>query len=152
MMVGIVSGDIEVDRAATLVGISGFKYLLYILYLFYDMSRGMGFDRRGEDIERLHVPVIADEIMLHHFHRLEHLEPRLLGDLVLTLVGIMLEMAHICDVADITHLVSEMTQIAEKDVEGYRRARMAQMGVAIDGRPAHVHAYVSLLNRMERTA
>ncbi len=37
-----------------------------------------------------------------------------------------------------------MTQIAEKDVEGYRRARMAQMGVAIDGRPAHVHAYVSL--------
>ncbi len=64
----------------------------------------------------------------------------------------MLEVSHIGDVADITHLVSEMTQIAEKDVEGYRRARMAQMGVAIDGRPAHVHAYVSLLNRMERTA
>ena len=85
--------------------------------------------------------MVAVEIMLHHLHRLELLETCFFGNLVLALVGIMLEMAHVGDIADVAHLVAEMAQIAEEDVESDGGTGVSQMAVAVHRRAAHVHAY-----------
>ena len=114
------------------------------------MARGVGLDRRGKNIEGIHRLVVAVEIILHHFHRLELLETRFLCYLILAVVGVMLEMAYIGDVADIAHLVAEMLQIALHDVECYRRTCVTEMTVAIDRRSADIHADKSLMERPER--
>ena len=106
--------------------------------------------RWRKHIESLHSLMIAREVVLHHFHRLKLLEARLLGYLVLAVVGIMLEMPHIGDVAHIAHLVAEMAQIAEEDIERYGRTRMSEMAVAINGGAAHIHAYTPLVYGLER--
>ena len=74
--------------------------------------------RGWEHVEALHGRVVAVEVVLHNLHRLELLEPCLFGDLVLSLVGVVLEMAYIGDVAHVAHLVAQPGEVAEKDVEG----------------------------------
>ncbi len=109
----------------------------------------MRFYARGEYAESVHGPVVAVEIVLYHFHGLELLEPRLLRHLVLSVVGIVLEVSHIGDVADIAHSVAQMAEVAEKDVEGNGRARMSQMGVAVDCGAADIHAHHRLMEGLE---
>ena len=106
MMVAVIFLDVEIDRSAAFVGITRFKNLLHIFDLLYDMARGVRLDRGGKHVERLHVVVVVVEIMLHHFHRFETFETRFLGDLVFARIGVMLEMAHVGDVAHIAHLVA----------------------------------------------
>ena len=45
----------------------------------------------------------------------------------------MLQMAHIGDVAHVAHLVTEVFQIAEKNIKRDGRTGMSQMGIAING-------------------
>ena len=113
------------------------------------MSGGVWLDRRRQDIECRHVAMIAVGVILHHLHRFELLEPRFLGYLILTFISIVLEMAYISDVAHIAHFVAQMEQIAVEQVEGDSRTRMAQMGIAIHGGTADIHAYVSLVQRLK---
>ena len=94
--------------------------------------------------------MVAGQIVLHHFHRFELFETCFLCNLVLTVVSIVFEVTHIGDVAHITHFVAEMTQIAEEDVEGDGRTRMAKMTVAIDGRAADIHAHPALMQGLEK--
>ena len=53
-------------------------------------------------------------------------------------------MAHIGDVPHIAHLVAQMAKVAEDDVEGNGRARVAQVRVAVDRGAADIHAYPAL--------
>ena len=50
--------------------------------------------------------MVADQVVLHHFHRLELLKASLLSDLVLSLICVVLEMPYVSDVAYIAHLVA----------------------------------------------
>ena len=50
--------------------------------------------------------MVAGQVVLHHFHRLELLKASLLSDLVLSLICVVLEMPDISDVAYIAHLVA----------------------------------------------
>ena len=93
--------------------------------------------------------MVTVEIVLHHLHRLELLKTRLLGDFILALVGIMLKMADIGNVAHIAHLVAKMGKIAVKYVECDGRTRMAEMSVAIHRRATHIHAHSTLMYRLE---
>ena len=93
--------------------------------------------------------MIAQGIGLHHLHRLQLLEAGLLCNLVLSLVGIVLQMSHVGDVAHVTHLVAQMPQQFEEHIVGNSRAGMAQMGVAVDGRSAHIHPHPALVNGPE---
>ena len=58
-------------------------------------------------------------------------------------------MAYVGYVADITHLVALMAQIAEEGIEGDGRTCVAQMGIAVDGRPADIHSDAPLVDRFE---
>ncbi len=149
MVFGVVSRHIEVDRPVALIGQPRVENLLDILDLLDDMARGVGLDRWGKHIEPLHGLVIAVEIVLHNLHRLQLFEAGLLGDFVLTLVGVMLEMAHVGDVADIADLVAEPTEVAVEDIECDGRTRVAQMAVAVDSRAADIHAHAPLVDGTE---
>ena len=50
--------------------------------------------------------MVAGQVVLHHFHRLELLKASLLSDLILSLICVVLEMPDVCDVAYIAHLVA----------------------------------------------
>ena len=50
--------------------------------------------------------VVTVGVVVRDLHRLELLEPGLLGDLVLALVGVVLEVADVGDVAHVAHLVA----------------------------------------------
>ncbi len=140
---------IHIDAAVANIGIAVRKNLLDKGYLLDDMAAGVRLDRRRQDIEKLHVVVVAVGIVLRHLHWLQLLEACLLGYLVLTLVGIVLQMAHIGDVTHIAHLVAKVLQITEQEVEGNRRTRVPEVGIAIDGGAAHIHPDTPLVERAE---
>jgi len=77
------------------------------------------------------------------------LEASLLGYLVFALVGIVLEVPHIGDVAHVAYLVAQVLQVAEEDVKSDGGTGVAQMGIAIYGGTAHVHAHMILVQGLE---
>ena len=84
--------------------------------------------------------MVAVGIVLRNLHRLGLFESCLLLNLVISLIGVVLQVAHIGDIAHVAHLISEVLEVAEEYVEGDSGACMSQMWVAIDGRSAHIHA------------
>ena len=146
-VVGVILAHVEVDGAVGDVGIAGVENPLDVLDLLDDVAGGVGLDAGGEHVQSLHVAMVAVEVELHHLHRLELLEAGLLGNLVLAGVGVMLQVADVGDVAHIAHLVAQVGEVAEQDVEGDGGAGMAQVSVAVDGRPAHVHPHAPRVQR-----
>ena len=65
-------------------------------------------DGGGEDIECLHIVMIGSQIVLYHLHWLDLLQTRLLRNLVLAVIGVMLEVTDVGDIADVTDLVVQM--------------------------------------------
>ena len=146
---GVVLLDVEVYRAVRHVGVARIENPLDEGNLLDDVARSAGLDRGRLDVERIHSVVVALRIVVGHLHRFELLETRLLGDFVLTLVGVVFQMAHVGDVAHVAHLVARGLQVAEQQVEGHGRTGMAQMGVAVDRGAADVHPHAAGGNRLE---
>ena len=138
----VVFLDIEIDRAIALISKTVVENLLHQLLLLDDMSRGMRLDAGGQYVERLHRLMVAVGVILCDLHRLQLLQSCLLLDLVIPLVGIVLQVSHIRDVTHIAHLVSQMLQVTEENIKGDGWARMTQMGVAIYGWTAHIHSHI----------
>ncbi len=109
----------------------------------------MRLDRWRQDIERLHSLVVAAHVVLHHFHGLELLKACFLGNLVLAFVGVVLKVAYIGDIAHIAHLVAKVGEISVNDIECDGRTGMSEMAVAINCRPADIHAHHVIMKRME---
>ena len=61
-----------------------------------------------------------------------------------------MRVAHGWDVADVAHLISEMTEVAEEDVESYGGAGVPEMGVAIYRRSADIHSDTAFVQGSER--
>ena len=93
--------------------------------------------------------MIAVGVVLGDLHRLQLLQSCLLGYLVLTLVGIMLQVTYIRDITHISDLIPQVLQIAEHQVEGNGRTGMPQMGITIDGRSTHIHTHIGGMQRLE---
>ena len=70
------------------------------------MARGMRLYRGAQHVERIHCLMVAVGVVLRNLHGLQLLQPGLLGNLVLTLVGIMLQMAHISNVAHVPYFIA----------------------------------------------
>ena len=70
------------------------------------MTSGMGLNRGAQHTQRIHRLMVAIGIVLGNFHWLQLLQTSFLGNLVLTLISIVLQMAHISDVAHITNLIT----------------------------------------------
>ena len=93
--------------------------------------------------------MVAVEVVLHDFHRLELFEPGLFGYFVFAGVGVVFQMSHVGDVADVTYFVAYVRQVAVEYVECYGRAGVAEMAVAVDGGSADVHAHSFGVQRFE---
>ena len=145
----VVGLDVEVDTAVGLVGEATVENLLHELLLFDDMSGGTGLYRWTQHSHGIHSLMVAPCVVLCYLHGLELLEACLLGNLVLALIGIVLEMTYIGDIAHVPYLITKMAQVAEEHIEGDSGAGMAQMGVAIDGRSADVHAHIGGMQGLE---
>ncbi len=149
-MLLVVFLDVEIDGSLAHVSEAIVQDPLDQPDLLDDMARGARLDAGREDIEGGHRLVVAAGVILRHLHRLQLLEAGFLGDLVLAVVGVVLQMADVGDVADIPDLIAEMFQIAEKEIESDRRTGVPQMGIAINGRPANIHPHVRGMERDER--
>ena len=82
-------------------------------------------------------------VVLCHLHGFQLFQACLLGYLILALVGIVFEMSHVGDVAHIAHLVADVLEVAEQEVEGDGGTGVAQMCIAINGGAANVHAHAA---------
>ena len=129
--------------------ISVIQYFLYQFDLLDDMARSAGFDTRRKHVQGAHRVVVTAGIILRDLHRLELLETGFLGDLVLALVGIVLEVADVGDVAHVAHLIARRFQIAKQQVERNGRTRMSQMRIAVNGGTADVQTDERRLERFE---
>ena len=147
--VAVVLLHVEIDAAVALVGIAGGEDLLHGLYLLDDVARGARFDGGRRHVQQAHRLVVAQGIGLHDLHRLQLLQPGLLRDLVLPFVGIVLQVSHVRDVADIAHPVAQVAQELAEHVVGHARPGVAEVGVAVDGRPADVHPHVAGMDGLE---
>ena len=145
----VVLLHVEIDAAVALIGVAVGEDLLHQLLLLDDVSRGVGLDGGRQAAKLSHRVVIAVGVILCYLHRLQLLQPCLFLNLVVALVGVMLQVSHIGDVAHIAHLVADVLQVAEEHVEGDGGARVAQMRVAIDGGSADIHAHVGGVDRLE---
>ena len=87
--------------------------------------------------------------MLCNLHRFQLFEACFLLYLVVSLVGIVLKMPHIGNIAHVAYLITQMLEIAEKYVERDCRARMSQMGIAVNRRTAYIHAHIRCMQRLE---
>lgn len=149
VVVGVVFFDVEIDRAVRYIGVAGIENPLYERDLFDDMPRGVGFDRRRLDIQCIHRTVVALGVIVRYFHRFELLQAGFLGDFVFALVGIVLQVAYVGDVADVAYLVARRFEVAEQQVERHRRTGMPQVRVAVDRRTADVQACTTRSERFE---
>ena len=138
----VICLDIEIDTSVRLIGKAVVEDLLHQLLLFDDMAGSMGLDRGTQTAQRVHGRMIAVGVVLCNLHRLKLFQPCLLGYLVLTLVGIVLQVAYVGDVAHVTYLIAQVLQVAEHKVERDGWTGVSQMWVAINRRSADVHAYI----------
>ena len=104
----------------------------------------------GQTAQGLHGFMEAVGVILGHLHGLQLFQSGLLGNLVLALVGIVLQVAHVRDVAYIAYLVANVCEVAEQEVKGDGRTGMSQMGIAIYCGTAYIHAHPSLVQGAEK--
>jgi len=93
--------------------------------------------------------MIPVEIVLDYLHGLELFETRLFGDFILSVVGVMLQMAYIGDIAHIAYLVAEMLEVTVYNVKGYGGTGVSEMAVAIDRWSAYIHTHPLRVDRSE---
>ena len=94
--------------------------------------------------------MVTLSVVVSNLHRLQLLQTSLLCDLILTLVGVVLEVTNVGDVANIAYLIARSLQVAEQQVECNRWAGMSQMGITINGRTTYIHAYTALIDGLKR--
>ncbi len=141
---------IEVYAAVAHVCVACIKNLLDGFDLFDDMPGSPRFDGRRGHVKKPHRLVVAERVGLHHFHRLKLLKSGFLCYLVLTLIGIMLKMTDIRDVAHIAHLVSKVPQQLAEDIVSYTWPRVPQMGIPVYGRAANIHSDMARVDGHEK--
>ena len=121
----VVSLDIEINRTIALVGKSVVQNLLHQLLLLDDMTCSMWLNRGAQHVQRIHILMVAVGVVLGNLHGFQLLQTGFLGNLVLALVGIMLQMAYIRNVAYIAHFIAQMLQITKQQIKGDGRAGMS---------------------------
>ena len=97
---------VEIYAAVTLVGITVLQNLVHQFLLLHNMACGMRLDAGRQTVQGCHSIVETVGIVLSHFHGFQLLQTGFLGNLILALVGIMLQVAHIRNVTYVTHLVA----------------------------------------------
>lgn len=140
----VVLPDIEVNGAIDFVGKSAGDKLLHDLDLFDDVTGGRRFDARWKDVELTHYRMEVFGVSFDDLHWFELFEACFLGDLVFAVIGIVLQVADICYVANIADFVPEETQVTRNDVEGQKSSDVTQVDIIINCWSTDIHADPSL--------
>ena len=138
----VVLLHIEIDGAVALVGKAIVNNLPHQLLLFNDVSRSMRFYAGWQAIQCSHRLMEAVRVVLSYFHRFQLFQSRLLGNFVLSLVCIMLQVPYIGDVTHIAYLIADMAEKTENDVKCDCGTCVSQVSVTIYCRSADIHAHV----------
>ena len=141
---------VHIDRTVRHVRVALIEDLLHEGDLLDDMARSVRLDRGRQHVQRRHIAMVAVGIELHHLHRLELLQTGFLSDLILALIRIVLQVTYIRDIPYIAHLITEVLEITIKQIKRDGRTGMPQMRIAVHGRTADIHAYVSFVQGFER--
>ena len=146
----VVFLHVKVHGSVGDVGVACVQNLLDGLDLLDDVSRGSRLDGWRRHVQQAHRLVVAERVGLHNLHRLKLFQPCLLGDLVLSLVGVVLKVSHVGDVPHVADLVAKMPEQFEKHIVGHSRTGVSEVSLSVDRRPADVHSHVSRLYRLEK--
>ena len=149
-VVAVVFLHIEIHRAVADVCVAGVQNLLHQLYLLYYVPGSPRLDGRRGHVQQPHRLVVAQRVCLHHLHRLELLQPGLLGYLVLSLIRIVLQVSYISYVPDIAYFIAQVPEQSDEYVVCDSRPGMPQMRIPVDCRAAHVKPHMALLQRDEK--
>ena len=114
------------------------------------MPGGARLDGRRRHVEESHGLVVAECVALDYLHRLQLFQTGFFADLVLTLVSVVLKMAHVGDIPNVANFVAEVAKELEQHVIGDTRTGMAEMRVSVHGGSADVHPDMSLVDRNEK--
>ena len=117
--------------------------------LLDDVARGPRADVGPQDVQPVHVLEVRPRVALGQLHRVDALGLGLALDLVFALVGIVGQVAHIGDVLDVRDVVAQVPQVPDDDVERDVTLGVADVGVAVNGRAADVHADVRRVEGLE---
>ena len=146
----VVLLHVEVDRAVRLVGIARIEDALNHLDLLDDMARSVWRDGWRLNAQLAHSVVVTLGVVVGNLHRLQLLKAGLLSNLILAIIGILLQVAYVGDVTHVAHLVAQRLQVAEQEVEGYGRTCVTQVWIAIYSRSTNIHSYVFRVDWLER--
>ena len=106
MIVLIIFSYVKVDGTFAFVSVSGVQNLLYELDLFDNVTRSVRLDAGRKYIQCFHCLMIAVQVILNDFHRLQFFETGFLGYFVFSFVSIMLQMTDIGNIAYIAYFIS----------------------------------------------
>ena len=149
VVVLVVLLDVEIDTAVALVSVAVVEDLLHQSLLLDDVARGVRLDAWRQATQRVHRLVEAIRVVLRYLHRLQLFQASLLSNLVLALISIVLQVAYVRNVTNIAHLVANMLQVAEKEVERDGRSGVSEVGITIDSRTADIHPDATWIERLE---
>ena len=109
----------------------------------------MRLDAGAQTAQGVHRLMVAVGIVLRYLHGLQLFDTCLLGNLILALVGVVLQVTHVGDVAHVAYLITQMLQVAEYHVERDGRTGMTQMRVTVHRRTTDIHAHVGSMQRLK---
>ncbi len=132
--------DVVVDAAVDLVGVAAGEEGLGHGDLLGYVAGGARLDVGALEAESVHVGEVAGGEQLGDGHRVQAAAAGLGDDLVLALVGVVGQVADVGDVLHVGHFVAAVAQPADHQVEAEVALGVADVGVAVDGRAADVHA------------
>ena len=127
----------------------GIDQLPYERDLLGDVAGRQRGDARAKHTEPVHILVKTAGVELGDFHRVGFFKAGLFHDLVLAFVRVVGKVADIGDVLHVFHPVAAMAEPADNDVEGDIAFRMAEMGMAVNGRAADIDAHDTGMERFE---
>lgn len=129
----------EIHVARRLVRVARIDELLHKIDHLGNFLGGLGADIRIHHAGRVHIVDERLRVFGCHFRCRPALFIGLVDDLVI----------HVGDVLHELHLEAAPRQIAANDIEGYERARVADMNVVVHRGPADIHAHFAQFDGIE---
>ena len=106
----VVFFHVKIDGSVDFIGHTCIQDLLDHGYLFGNVTGSPGLYTWGQGVEGSHGPVVTNGVILYHFHGFQFLQTCLFFDFVFSGVRVVFQVSYVCDITDVTDLVSNISQ------------------------------------------
>ncbi|OPZ69710.1 MAG: hypothetical protein BWY83_01891 [bacterium ADurb.Bin478] len=141
-----IFGNVKIDRAVDLIGITVLKQLFHQFDLLRDVAAGARRDIRPQHIQLIHGFKIRGGVFLHQLHGLYLFARSTFENAVLA--GIQ-HVAHIGDVLHVPHPIAQPAEITNHHIKADITFGMADVRIIVDRRAADIHVDASGLQRLK---